>query len=434
MFYNTTMRYSEIPRDLFRRNRDKLKARLDKGSLAIVHANDQMLRNGDQYYPYRQNSDLFYLTGIEQEMTILVLCPDHPAEDKQEILFIRKPDLKLEAWEGRKLGQKEAQAISGIRNVQWLEQYEPLVRELILASENIYGTSHELAKFTLEYPTRNERNLAQLKQEFPLHGMKRLSPVLSELRLLKEPEELALIRKSVEITKAGFTRVLSTLQPGRKEYEIEAELSAEFIARGAGHAYQPIIAAGANACILHYVRNDQVCKDGDLLLLDFGAEYANYAADCSRTLPVNGRFNSRQKKIYDACLRVFQKARSLIKPGRTIDEINKEVGKIWEEEHVGLGLYTARDIQNQPKEEPLFMKYGMHGVSHFLGLDVHDAGNRQTVLKPGMVLTCEPGIYIPEENTGIRLENDILVTKQGNLDLMEDIAVETEEIEGLMQP
>lgn len=374
------------------RNRKKLKERLDKDSVAIVHANDQMLRSGDQFYPYRQNSDLFYLSGIEQEMTILVLCPDHPVKDKQEILFIRKPDPKLEAWEGRKLSPKEAEAISGIRNVQWLEQYEPLVRELILASGNIYGISHELTKFTLDYPTRNERNLSRLKQEFPLHGLKRLSPVLAELRLLKEPEELALIRKAVEITKAGFERVLSTLQAGQREYELEAVLSAEFTRRGASHAYHPILAAGQNACVLHYVRNDQECQDGDLLLLDFGAEYANYAADFSRTLPVNGRFTVRQKELYDACLRVFRKARSLIKPGTTIDEINKEVGKIWEEEHVGLGLYSSRDIQNQPKEDPLFMKYGLHGISHFLGLDVHDVGSRQELLKPGMVLTCEPGI------------------------------------------
>jgi len=428
------MRYSQIPRDLFIRNRRKLANKMGKNSLAIVHSNDQMLRNGDQFFPYRQNSDLFYLTGIEQEMTILLLCPDHPSEDRQEMLFIREPDLKLESWEGKKLSKESAQEISGIENVHWLEEFESVSRELILDADNVFCSSHELAKFRPEQLSRDERCLAKLKKEFPLHSMKRLSPIMTELRLVKEPEELALIKKSAEITKAGFERILSTLKPGSKEYEVEAELSYEFIRNGAnGHAYQPIIASGANACFLHYIKNDQVCFDGDLLLLDFGAEYANYSADCSRTIPVNGRFNSRQRQLYDANLRVFRKARDLIKPGTTIDKINKEVGKLWEEEHVRLGLYSTRDIQEQPKEKPLHLKYLMHGVSHFLGLDVHDVGNKQEMLKPGMVLTCEPGIYIPAEKSGIRLENDIMVTEAGNVDLMEDITIDSEEIEDLMR-
>lgn len=427
------MRYSQIPRDLFIRNRQKLAGKLEKNSLAFVHSNDQMLRNGDQFFPYRQNSDLFYLTGIEQEMTILVLCPDHPSESRQEILFIRKPDPKLENWEGKKLDKKKAEELSGIKNVHWLDKFESMAREIILDSENIYCSSHELAKLRPEYLSRDERYLTKLKKEFPLHGMKRLSPIMTELRLVKEPEELALIIKAAEITKDGFKRILSILKPGLKEYEVEAALSYEFLSKGAaGHAYQPIIASGVNACFLHYIKNDQVCHDGDLLLLDFGAEYANYAADCSRTIPVNGRFNSRQKDLYDANLRVFRKARALIKPGTTIDTINKEAGELWEEEHVSLGLYSTRDIQEQPKEELLHLKYLMHGVSHFLGLDVHDVGSKNEILKPGMVLTCEPGIYIPAEKTGIRLENDILVTEAGNIDLMEDVTIDSEEIENLM--
>lgn len=427
------MRYSQIPRDLFMRNRQKLVSKLEKNSVAIVHSSDQMLRNGDQFYPYRQNSDLFYLTGIEQEMTILLLCPDHSGENRHELLFIREPDPKLESWEGKKLDKKRAEKISGIQHVHWLEKFESIARELILDSENIYCSGHELVKFRPENLSRDERYLAKLKAEFPLHGMKRLSPIMTELRLVKEPEELALIMKSVEITKGGFDRILSTVKSGQNEYEVEAELTCEFISRGAaGHAYQPIIASGANACFLHYIKNDQVCRDGDLLLLDFGAEYANYAADCSRTIPVNGRFNKRQKDIYDANLRVFRQARALIKPGTTIDKINKEVSKLWEEEHVRLGLYSTRDIQKQPKEEPLHMKYLMHGVSHFLGLDVHDVGSKQEILKPGMVLTCEPGIYIHDEKTGIRLENDIMVTEAGNVDLMEDVTIDSEEIEDLM--
>jgi Xaa-Pro aminopeptidase len=427
------MRYSQIPKDLFIRNRKKLAGKLAKDSVAIVHSNDQMLRNGDQFFPYRQNSDLFYLTGIEQEMTILLLCQDHSGKNRQELLFIREPDPKLECWEGKKLDKKWAEEISGIENVHWLEKFEPIVRELILDSTNIYCCSHELAKSRPESLSRDERYLAKLKKEFPLHEMKRLSPIMPELRLMKEPDELALIRKAIEITKSGFNRILATVKPGQKEYEIEAELSFEFIRKGAaGHAFQPIIASGANACFLHYIKNDQVCQDGDMLLLDFGAEYANYAADCSRTIPVNGRFNSRQKDIYDANLRVFRKARALIKPGTTIDKINKEVGMLWEEEHVRLGLYSINDIRKQSKEEPLHMKFLMHGVSHFLGLDVHDVGSKQEILKPGMVLTCEPGIYIPAEKTGIRLENDIMVTEAGNVDLMEDVAIDSEEIENLM--
>ncbi len=427
------MRYSPIPRDLFIRNRQKLVGKLEKNSVALVHSNDQMLRNGDQFFPYRQNSDLFYLTGIEQEMTILLLCPDHPSESRKELLFIREPDPKLESWEGKKLGKKRAEEISGIANVHYLEEFESIARELILDSENIYCSCHELVKFRPEHLSRDERYLAKLKKEFPLHEMKRLSPIMTELRLVKEPEELALIMKSVEITKGGFDRILSSVKQGQKEYEVEAELSYEFISKGAaGHAYQPIIASGANACFLHYIKNDQVCHDGDLLLLDFGAEYANYAADCSRTIPVNGRFNTRQKDIYDANLRVFRKVKALIKPGTTIGKINKTAGKLWEEEHVRLGLYSTRDIQKQPKQEPLHMKYLMHGVSHFMGLDVHDVGSKQEMLKPGMVLTCEPGIYIPAEKTGIRLENDIMVTEAGNVDLMEDITIDSEEIEDLM--
>jgi Xaa-Pro aminopeptidase len=428
------MRYKALPASLFKRNREKLFRLLDPNSVVIVHSNDQMVRNGDQYYPFRQSSDLFYLSGIEQEMTILLLCPDHPEKDRQEMLFLREPDPKLEAWEGKKLDRGRAKEISGISNVHWLEKFESLARELILESENIYCNGHELAKFRPEYPSRDERSLSKLKKEFPLHGMSRLAPILTQLRLLKEPEELALIMKAVAITKCGFDRILSNLKPGQKEYEVEAELTCEFIRQGAsGHAYLPIIAAGANACILHYVKNEQLCRNGDLLLLDFGAEYGNYAADCSRTIPVSGRFTPRQREIYEANLRVFRKAKALIKPGTTIDKINKEVGRIWEEEHVGLGLYSTRDIQQQSGEEPLYMKYMMHGVSHFLGLDVHDVGSKQEVLKPGMVLTCEPGIYIPAEKTGIRLENDILVTEEGNVDLMEYIPIDSEEIEDLMQ-
>ncbi|MFC2116159.1 aminopeptidase P N-terminal domain-containing protein [Bacteroidota bacterium] len=428
------MRYSKIDTELFSRNREKLIGKLEKKSVAIIHSNDQMVRSGDQYYPYRQNSDMFYLSGIEQEMSILLICSDPESADKMEMLFIRKPDPKLETWEGRKLDLKVAEEISGIKNVHWLENFEAISRELILESRNIYFNIPEYEKFKPEYPSRDERKMIQLKKDYPSHVFMGLAPLMTELRLVKEPGELNLIRKAVEITRAGFNRVLGYLKPGLMEFEVEAELSHEFIRQGcAGHAYPPIIASGENACMLHYIKNDMVCRDGELLLMDFGAEYANYAADCSRTIPVNGKFSRRQRELYDANLRVFKGARSLMEPGTTIDIINEKVGLLWEEEHVKLGLYTSADVRKQTKEDPLYKKYFMHGTAHFMGLDVHDLGSKQVELKPGMVLTCEPGIYIPEEKTGIRLENDILITESGHVDLMEEFPIEAEEIEELMQ-
>ena len=427
------MRYLKISPELFVRNRKKLIGKLEKKSLAFIHSNDQMYRNGDQFYPYRQNSDMFYLSGIEQEMSVLLICPDQDDENRRVMLFIRKPDPKLETWEGKKLDKESAGEISGIKTVHWMENYKAVSRELIRQSRNIYCNIPEYEKFKPEYPSRDKRYMMQLKKDYPSHAFKRLAPLLTELRLVKEPEELDLIREAVGITKAGLDRVLGFITPGLTEFEVEAGLSHEFIRRGAGgHAYPPIIASGENACMLHYIKNDKVCRDGDLLLMDFGAEYANYAADCSRCVPVNGKFSKRQRELYDANLRVFRGARSLMRPGTTIDKINGEVGKLWEEEHVKLGFYTAEELKGQSMENPLYRKYHPHGTSHFMGLDVHDVGSKQAVLKPGMVLTCEPGIYIPEEKTGIRLENDILITEDGHVDLMEDFPIEAEEIEELM--
>ncbi len=424
------MRYSKIGSDLFKRNRQKLIGRMEIDSVAIFQSNDQMHRNGDQYYPYRQSSDLFYLSGIEQEMSVLIICP---GADNPELLFIRKSDPKLETWEGRKLDLDTASEISGIKTVRWLDDLEKQINELFGNVQKIYTNVQELEKFKPEYPLRDERMTADLKRKFPKHGFKGLSPVMTELRMIKETEELDLIREAIRITRAGFDRVLGLVSPGKYEYEIEAELSYEFIRQGAeGHAYPPIIASGANACFLHYISNDQICREGDLLLMDFGAEYANYAADCSRTIPVNGRFTVRQKDLYEATHRVFTGARSMMNPGICIDDLNREVGKLWEKEHFRLGLYSLEDLKKQAKDDPLYRKYYPHGTSHFMGLDVHDLGSKQAVLQPGMVLTCEPGIYIPEEGTGIRLENDILITADGNLDLMEDFPMSAEEIEDLM--
>ncbi len=427
------MRYSKIEPGLFKRNREKLIGKLEKSSVAIIHSNDQMVRSGDLYYPYRQNSDLFYLCGIEQEMTVLLICPGHQDPAKRALLFLRKPEPKLETWEGRKLDKKSAVEISGITAIHWLDDFESVSRPLILGVSNIYFNVPELEKFKPEYPLRDERMMQEMKKVYPSHEIKRLAPLMTGLRLIKEPEELELIKESIRITGGGLKRVLGFVKPGMHEYEIEAELSHEFIRLGCGgHAYPPIIASGGNACMLHYIKNDQVCRDGDLLLMDFGAEYANYAADCTRTIPVNGKFTARQRELYDACLRVFQGARSLIRPGTTIDKINEGVGRLWEEEHIKLGLYTVAELRKQSKESPLHRKYYPHGTTHFMGLDVHDVGGKLEVLKEGMVLTCEPGIYLVEESTGIRLENDILITGDGNMDLMEDYPMEAEEIEDLM--
>ncbi len=428
------MRYPKIEPGLFVRNREKLVAKLEKNSVAILYANDQMVRSGDQYFTYRQNSDFFYLSGIEQEMSVLLICPGHPDPARRVLLFLRKPESRLETWEGKKLDKKFAAEISGIAAIHWLDEFESVSRPLIFGVRNIYFNIPEREKFKPQYPLRDERMMLEIKTWYPSHEFKRLALFMTELRLVKEREETNLIREAVAITKAGFKRVLGFVTPGLYEYEVEAELTHEFLRGGCvGHAYPPIIASGGNACMLHYIKNDQICKDGDLLLMDFGAEYANYAADCTRTIPVNGKFTKRQRELYNACLKVLRSACLLFKPGTTIDEINNEVGRLWEEEHVRLGLYSVRELREQPKEYPLYKKYYMHGTTHFMGLDVHDVGSKQEALKPGMVLTCEPGIYIPEEKTGIRLENDLLISEDGNTDLMNEFPIEAEEIEELMR-
>ena len=427
------MRHAIISPELFVKNRAKLISRMERNSVAIIHSNDQMVRTGDQFYPFRQNSDFFYLSGTEQEMSVLFLYTEG-GDGKNALLFLRKPDPKLETWEGKKLDPDTASGISGIKAVHWLDDFEAVTRSLLLKSSRIYCNIPEFEKFRPEYPLRDERQMMTLKKEFPMHEFRRLAPLMAELRTLKEPEEIELIRQAVGITGSGLDRVLRFVKPGVYEFEVEAELTHEFIRRGAGgHAYPPIIASGTNACMLHYIKNDRPCREGDLLLMDFGAEYANYAADCTRTVPVNGRFSERQSELYQATLRVFRAARSLVVPGTTIERINDAVGKLWEEEHIKLGLYSRAQVKEQAAGDPLFRKYFVHGTAHFMGLDVHDVGSKQLPLKPGMVLTCEPGLYLPDEGIGIRIENDLLVTEDGNLDLMGEFPLEAGEIEELMQ-
>ncbi|MBN2215163.1 MAG: aminopeptidase P N-terminal domain-containing protein [Bacteroidales bacterium] len=427
------MRKYSFDSSFFKGNRQRLLMDLEENAVAIIHSNDEMYRSGDQNYRYRQNTNLFYMTGINQEKTILVFVPNHPDKKLREILFIRKSNKKLEIWEGHKLTMQEARDISGITTVKWDDEFDSFLREQLVRCDTIYYDVPEYPKYKPDIPFRSQRLLKEMREDYPLHHFKRLFPVIARQRQIKQPLETDAIKKACQITAGGFLRILKYIKPGIYEYQIEAELTHEFIMNGAeGHAYPPIIASGENACILHYTTNNEVCKDGDLLLMDFGAEYANYSSDLSRTIPVKGKFSKRQRELYDATLRVFRFANGIMKPGTTINKIHKEVCRKWEEEHIHLGLYTKQDVKSNKKDEPLWSKYFMHGTSHFMGLDVHDTGSKDEELKPGMVLTCEPGIYIPEEKTGVRLENDIMITEKGNFDLMNEIPIEAEEIEEIM--
>jgi len=427
------MRYSPIDSSFFSENRKILAGKLKPGSLALLFANFQMPRNGDQFFTYRQQSDFFYLTGIEQEKSILLLAPDAPAADMKEILFILKSNEKLETWEGHKLLPVEAELVSGIKNIKYSDDFEAILHALIATSETIYFNVPELIKFLPEVRSKDEVKAAEIKEKYPLHKFERLAPILQQLRLKKSKTEISCMKKAISITREAFLEVLHAIKPGMNEYEVEALITSVFIRNAAnGHAYPPIVAGGENACVLHYTDNHAICKTGELLLMDFGAEYANYASDLSRTIPINGKFTKRQRELYDATLRVFNYAKSIIKPGTTINKFHSEVCKAWEEEHIRLGLYTRKGVKNHKGENPLWFNYYMHGTSHFLGLDVHDVGTKDTILEPGMVLTCEPGIYIFGEGLGIRLENNLLITKNGNIDLMNNIPIEAEEIEKLL--
>jgi Xaa-Pro aminopeptidase len=427
------MRYQPIKNEMYIRNRAKLVKILKPGSLAVVNSNDEMPRSGDQTHPFRQNSDMFYLTGLDQEKCILTLCPDHPVETMRELLFTVKTNDMMVVWNGHKYTLEQVSEVSGIKNVKWLDDFEITLRDLMSRVQVVFLNQNEYPKFITEVPQRDTRFAAKMREDFPVHSYERLAPLITGLRLVKEPEEIVQIQKACNLTNDGFRRVLKFVKPGVTEYEIEAEYSHEFIRKGStGHAYPPIIASGTNACILHYNTNYNVCKDGDLLLMDVGAEYGNYAADMTRTIPVNGKFNPRQRKVYEAVLRILKTASSMLKPGTTIEKWHGEVCKLMEKELVGLGVISKNDLKNQTADTPAYFRYYMHGTGHFLGLDVHDVGSRQVVFECGMVMTCEPGIYIPEEGIGIRLENDIMVAEEP-INLMAGIPVEADEIEELMR-
>lgn len=426
--------YLPIPNPLFSNNRQNFVDLMPKNSIAIFHSNELYPRNGDQYFPFRQQSDFFYLTGIEQEKSILLLAPGAANEKLRQAVFLIETNEKIAIWEGHKLTKQEAREVSGIQNIYWLEEFEASLKEVLADAEAVFLNSNEYIKFFSEVPDKNLRFAKAFKEQYPLHKVERAAPLLAKLRMIKSDEEIELLKTACQITKKAFERVMKFVKPGKMEFEVQAEIEHTFtMNRADGHGYAPIIASGKNACVLHYVENDKECKNGDLLLMDFGAEYANYSADMSRTIPVNGKFTERQKACYQAVLNVFKRAKELYVVGNTINDINEGVNKLMEEELIQLGLFSKAEVEKQNPDAPLFKKYFMHGTAHFLGLDVHDVGSKFEPLKTGMVLTCEPGLYIPEENIGIRIENDLLVTAGKPIDLMEDIPIEVDEIEAFMK-
>ncbi|GAA4444727.1 aminopeptidase P family protein [Pontibacter saemangeumensis] len=428
------MKYQPIDHALFERNRRRFASHLKPSSVAVFHSNDVMPTNADGTMAFRQSSDLFYLSGVDQEESILMLFPDAKDERMREVLFVRETNDHVLTWEGYKLTKEQAREISGIESILWTHQFKQVLASQLFEAEHIYLNTNEHLRAVVEVETRDARFVKWCQQHYPLHRYERSAPIMHQLRAVKAEQEVALIQQACDITEKAFRRLLGFIRPGVKEYEIEAELYHEFLRnRSRGPAYASIIASGGNACILHYTDNNQECEDGELVLMDFGAEYGNYAADMTRTVPVNGKFTPRQREVYDSVLTVMKAASQMLVPGNTLDQYHKFVGTVMENELIRLGLLNESDVRNQDPAKPLYKKYFMHGTSHHLGLDVHDVGNRFRPFEAGMVFTCEPGIYIREEGIGIRLENDVLVTPHGPRDLMKNIPIEADEIEQLMR-
>ena len=425
------MKYLPIENNLFVENREKLFKKLTPNSLAIFNSNDIMPTNSDGTMPFKQNSDLFWLSGIDQEDSLLVLSNFNG--QNHSTLFLKETSELIAIWEGAKLSKKEALSVSGIQDVCWLNECEKKLEIMLNNSDVVYLNKNIHARCTSEVETRDDRFKKNIIKNYPESNIQEVAPIMHELRSVKSNIEVLLMKNACDITEKGFRRILSFISPGVMEYEIEAEIIHEFIKnRSRGFAYEPIIGSGKNSCILHYTSNDQKCCDGDILLMDFGAEYANYASDLTRTVPVNGQYSDRQKSVYNSVLKVMKEATTMLREGTIFKNYNDEVGKIMESELIKLKLLDRHDVAKQDRKNPLYKKYFMHGTSHYLGLDVHDVGSFEYPMKNGMVFTCEPGIYIPEESLGIRIENDVLITEDGPENLMKNIPVEVEEIEDLM--
>lgn len=429
------MKYNQIDSKLFVKNRKKFMAQMKPKSIAVFNSNDIYPIGADSAMPFEQHRNIFYLTGADQEETILVLFPDALDEKHREILFVRETNAHIAVWEGEKLTKERATEVSGIKTVYWLTDFDKVFFDVMTEADTVYFDTNEHYRQAVETETREDRFIKKCKADYPAHQWAKSFPIMQAIRGVKEPEELALMQEACNITEKGFRRLLGFVKPGVWEYEIEAELLHEFVRnRSKGFAYTPIIASGYNANVLHYIENNQQCKDGDVILMDVAAEYANYSSDLSRSIPVNGKFTKRQRDVYEAVLRVKNDATKMLVPGTLWAEYHKEVGKLMTSELLGLGLLDKADVQNEDKNWPAYKKYFMHGTSHHIGLNTHDYGDLKTPMKANMVFTVEPGIYIPNENLGIRLEDDVVIQEKGEpFNLMANIPIEADEIEELMQ-
>ena len=428
------MKYLPLNQEIFVQNRKRFVAQMDDNAIAIFNSNDELPTNADQLYKFKQNSDLIWLTGIEQEDSMLVLYPGNTDPKFREVLVLVRPNEVKEKWDGHRLRVNEAQAISGIQTVVWLDSLDALLQLWIHAASTIYLNSNENDRKANSVPVRDYRYAELMRQRYPLHNYKRSAQILKNLRAIKTPLEVEVMQKAMDITEQTFRRLLGFIKPGTMEYEIEAEIYHSFLSqRASGPAYGSIIASGDRARTLHYVENNQECKDGELILMDFGAEYGNYCADLTRTIPVNGKFSRRQKTVYNSCLHLHQYAASILKPGISIIDYTEKIGDEATIIFQKIGLLRKSDIKNEDAENRAYRKYLYHGISHHLGIDVHDVGTRTEPIKAGMLFTIEPGIYIEEEQMGIRIENNFWITKNGNKDLMKNIPITVEEIETLMK-
>ena len=428
------MRYHPIPPTVYKQNRMRFASALQPKRLAVFNSNDIYPISADSTLPFQQHRDIFYLSGIDQEESILVIFPDAFEEKHREILFVRETNEHIAVWEGAKLTKVQARERSGIQTVYWLKEFNRIFRELSAQCNCFYFNTNEHYRQAVETQTREDRFIDWCKKTYPAHSVGKSNPILQQLRSVKSPEEIEQIQQACNITEKGFRRILSFIKPGVWEYEIEAEFAHEFIRnRSKGFAYTPIIAAGKNAYVLHYTENNKQCQKGDLVLMDVAAEYGNYSSDMTRTIPVSGRFTPRQKEVYESVLKVKKEATQLLKPGVIWKEFHLDVGKLMTSELVKLGLLDKADLQNESAEKPAYKKYFMHGTAHHMGLDPHDYGLLHLPMEPNMVFTVEPGIYIPEEGFGVRLEDDVVIQAEGvPLNLMGSIPIEAEEIETLM--
>jgi len=428
------MKYLPLSSEIFTRNRERFINQMQKNSIAIFLSNDEVPVNGDALYPFKQNSDLFWLSGITQEDSMVILFPNNPDPKYREVLVLVRPNELKEKWDGKRLRTNEAQNISGIKTIVWLDNLEALLQPWIHLADTIYLDTNENDRKGVLLRTRDYRYVDEMKAKYPLHNFQRSAKIMKQLRGIKTPLEIEVLQKAIDITDNTFLRLLKFIKPGVMEYEIEAEIFHSFLSqRATGVAYNSIIASGDRARTLHYISNNEECKDGELILMDFGAEYGGYNADLTRTIPVNGKFTKRQKTVYNACLHLHDYAKSLLKPGITIVDYTDKVGEEATQQFLKIGLLKKSDVKNEDPENRAYRKYLYHGISHHLGIDVHDLGTRTEPIKPGMVLTVEPGIYIEQEKMGIRIENNVWITRNGNKDLMKNIPITVDEIEALMK-